>query len=79
MSKLVITVVSRSEVYLNKEKLDLEGLDEKLREISAEEEDDVRTVVLEGDREMPYDLLVSVLDILRQNGYRGINLRTREL
>ena len=78
MSKLVITVVSRSEVYLNKEKLDLEGLDEKLREISAEEEDDVRTVVLEGDREMPYDLLVSVLDILRQNGYRGINLRTRE-
>jgi len=78
MSKLIVTVVSREEVYLNKERLDLASLDERLREISAEEEEVTRTVVLEGDRGMPYDLLVSVLDILRRNGYRGINLRTRE-
>jgi biopolymer transport protein ExbD len=79
MSKLVITVVSREEVYLNKERFDLQGLDEKLQELSQEEEEDAaRTVVLEGDRSIPYELLVSVLDILRLNGYRGINLRTRE-
>ena len=80
MSKLVITVVSRDEVYLNKEQFDLQGLDAKLQELSqeVEEEDAARTVVLEGDRSIPYELLVSVLDILRLNGYRGINLRTRE-
>jgi biopolymer transport protein ExbD len=79
MSKLVITVVSRDEVYLNKEQFDLQGLDAKLQELSQQEEEDVpRTVVLEGDRSIPYELLVSVLDILRLNGYRGINLRTRE-
>ena len=77
MSKLVITVVSRDEIYLNKERFDLSGMDLRLQELVLEETA-VRTVVLEGDRSIPYDLLVSVLDILRQNGYRGINLRTRE-
>ena len=76
MSKIVITVVSRNELYLNKEQYDLNGLDARLKEMPSEETS--KTVILEGDRSIPYELLVSVLDILRINGYRGINLRTRE-
>ena len=42
------------------------------------EREDVRTVVLEADRDVPYSLTVAVLDVLRRNEFRGINLRTRQ-
>ena len=79
MSKLVVTVVSREEVYFNKEKFKIWELDEKLSSITEEERSDIKTVVLEGDRGIPYSLLIEVLDLLRRNGFNGINLRTREI
>ena len=78
MSKLVVTVVSRSELYLNKEQYDLDGLDQRLSIITDEERSEFKTVVLEGDEEVSYLLLVHVLDVLRKNGFTGINLRTKE-
>ena len=84
MTRLVVTVVSREEIYLNREQYDIPGLSDKLAEISgqepaAESEEVQRTVVLEGDRDVPYSVLVEVLDVLRRNGFRGINLKTRRL
>lgn len=79
MSKLVVTVVSREEVYFNKEKYGIRELDEKLSTITEEERSDIKTVVLEGDRGISYSLLIEVLDLLRRNGFRAINLRTREI
>ena len=79
MSKLVVTVVSREEVYFNKEKFEIWELDKKLSSITEEERSDIKTVVLEGDRGISYSLLIEVLDLLRRNGFRGINLRTREI
>jgi len=79
MSKLVVTVVSRDEVYFNKEKYGIRELDEKLSSITEEERSDIKTVVLEGDRGIPYSLLIEILDLLRRNGFKGINLRTREI
>lgn len=79
MSKIVVTVVSREEVYFNKEKFKIWELDEKLSSITEEERSDIKTVVLEGDRGIPYSLLIEVLDLLRRNGFKGINLRTREI
>lgn len=79
MSKLVVTVVSREEVYFNKEKYGIRELDEKLSSITEEERSDIKTVVLEGDRGISYSLLIEVLDLLRRNGFKGINLRTREI
>jgi biopolymer transport protein ExbD len=78
MSRLVITVISKQEVYLNKERYTLGGLDESLASLSENERDDIKTVVLEGDRSVSYSLMVEVLDTLRRNGFKGINLRTRE-
>ena len=78
MSRLVITVISRDEVYLNKERYTLGGLDESLAALSDAEREDIKTVVLEGDRSVSYSLMVEVLDTLRRNGFKGINLRTRE-
>ena len=78
MSKLVVTVVSRNELYLNQERYDLEGLDQRLSVVTDEVRSEIKTVVLEGDEEVSYRLMVQVLDVLRKNGFTGINLRTKE-
>jgi biopolymer transport protein ExbD len=78
MTRLVVTVVSSQEVYFNKEKYDMAGLSRRLSEMTDKERAEIKTVVLEGDRSAPYSLLIQVLDALRQNGFRGINLRTKE-
>ncbi len=83
MTRLVVTVVSRDELYLNQERFDIPSLSEKLAELKATTTDEgkevQRTVVLEGDKEIPYRLLIEVLDVLRKNGFRAVNLKTRKL
>lgn len=78
MTRLVVTVVSSDEVYLNKEPYDLEGLSEALASLSEDEKEQIETAVIEGDRSVSYSLLVDVLDILRTNGFRGVNLKLTE-
>ncbi len=79
LNRLVITVASSSEVYLNRERVALTDLDTRLRELVGNgADDDPMSAVIEGDRLVPYETLVAVLDILRRNGYRGIALRTLE-
>jgi biopolymer transport protein ExbD len=78
MSKLVVTVVSQDEVYLNRERYDLAGLSGRLGTITEEQRSEIKTVVVEGDENVSYRLMVQVLDVLRKNGFTGINLRTKE-
>jgi biopolymer transport protein ExbD len=78
MSKLVITVVARDEIYYNKEQHTLASLSSRLAEITEVEKEQIKTVVLEGDRTISYSLLVEILDVLRINGFKGVNLRTRD-
>lgn len=78
VSRLIVTVVSRNELYLNKERYDLKGLDKRLSVITDEERSEIRTVVIEGDEKVSYRLMVEILDVLRKNGFSGINLRTKE-
>ena len=78
MTRLIVTVMSKDEIYLNKERYDIEGLGLKLSELSEEEKEEIKTVVVEGDGSVSYNLLVEVLDTLRVNGFRGVNLKTRE-
>ncbi len=78
MSRLVITVASREEIYLNKERHSLGTLDSRLQAMSTQEKEEIKTVVLEGDQSISYRLTIEILDLLRRNGFKGINLRTRE-
>ncbi|MFO8064534.1 MAG: ExbD/TolR family protein [Spirochaetota bacterium] len=83
MNRLVVTVAGEEEIYLNRERYALEDLNDAL---AAEAEDipedesetGVRSVVIEADRGISYDLMVTVLDILRENGFRAVNLSTLE-
>ncbi len=78
MDRMVITLVSADEVYVNRRRTTLEGLRPLLDELTPSEEEAaaVRSVVLEGDGDVPYETLVTVLDDLRSRGYRAVNLRT---
>jgi biopolymer transport protein ExbD len=78
MTKLVVSVVSRDELYLNREKYDMKGLEERLGAITEKEREEIRTVVIEADKTVSYQLMIEVLDVLRRNGFRGVNLKTRE-
>lgn len=78
MTKLVVTVVSEDEIFVNKERYTLESLNRTLSELPTEERDEIKTVVIEGDSSVTYSLMVKVLDVLRLNGFKGVNLRTRE-
>jgi biopolymer transport protein ExbD len=78
MTKIVITVADEDAVYLNRDRYDLAGPDLALSKITKDDREQIRTVIVEGDSSVPYTLLVDVLDILRRNGFSGINLRMRE-
>ena len=79
LNRLVVTVASASEVYLNRERVPLDELTERLSALDASRDaDEVMSAVIEGDSSVPYETLVFVLDALRRNGYRGIALRTLE-
>jgi biopolymer transport protein ExbD len=77
MSRLVVTVVSREEVYINKERYNMRSLNARLAGVTAKERAEIKSVVLDGDRAISYSLLVEVLDALRRNGFKAINLRMR--
>lgn len=78
MTKLVVTIVADDEIYLNKERYNLAGLSSRLRALTEEEKEEIKTVVIEGDEEVSYRLMVDVLDVLRKNGFKGVNLKTKE-
>ncbi len=78
MNRLVVTVASRDEIYLNRQELTLSGLGSALADLAEEEEQEegVRSIVLEADRAVSYELIVQVLGVLRQNGFRAVSMRT---
>ena len=78
MTKLVLTVVSKNELYLNKERYTIEGLGYKLAELTKEEREEIKTIIIEGDSNVSYSLMIEVLDVLRINGFKAVNLKTRE-
>ncbi len=78
MSKVVITIVSPDEIYLNKEKENLSSLGGRLESIGKEGGAEKRSVIVQGDKSVSYSLMVRVLDILRENGFTGINLRMKQ-
>lgn len=75
-SELVITVVSHDEIYVNKDKYEFTAFDQAMAGFTKEERDKFADVIIEGDENIPYQLLVNVLDVLRKNGFNGANLKT---
>ena len=78
INRLTVTVVSYDEIYVNRERVSMDELEQQIQAITIGEGDGTMSAVVEGDRGVPYETLVGVLDALRKNGYRGVALRTLE-
>jgi len=77
MTELKITVAGTNEIWFGREQTtlaDLPGLVTKA--IEGKDLKKLR-VLVEGGKDTPYQLVVSVLDILRKNKIVGVNLLTK--
>lgn len=76
MTRLVVTIRTPEEIYLNREAYTLDTLSQGLETLKSEEE--IESVIIEGDAGVSYSLMVRCLDLLRESGFYGISLRTTE-
>lgn len=76
-SSVVLIVVSTDEVRLGDEVFTLSELSTVLSERRDEYEG--RSISIEADASLPYGTMITVLDLLRQNGFRGANLVAEQI
>lgn len=77
LTELKITVIGDQEVWVGQDKVPLSGLDGVLKNRLQGKDLKTLRVVVEGGQSTPYQLVVSVLDVLRQNKVQGVNLLTK--
>jgi biopolymer transport protein TolR len=74
---IVITINAQGNVYLDDIKLDLETLEKRITEMLENEPN--LTIIINGDKNVRYDSVIQVMDVLRRSGVRnpglGIELR----
>jgi len=81
IDRVVVTIASESRLYLNRDEVSYEELDARLEAIEEQSERldaETRSAIIEANADVSYATIVSVLDVMRRNGYRGIALRTLE-
>lgn len=80
MEQMVVTVVSGTEVYMNKERLgSLADLEARIAAMPEAEKKQVGAVIIEADQDVSYGLMVQALDALRKSGFKNVGLRTRDV
>lgn len=78
MTEMVVTIVSDEEVYINRDGYSLEDFEAALAVLATEAAEEIESVVVEGDESVTYELMITVLDVLRKHGFIDINLKLRE-
>lgn len=78
MSEMVVTIAADGEIYINRDGYTLEAFDQALAVIASEAADEIESVIIEGDESVSYELMITVLDVLRKNGFVDMNLKLRE-
>lgn len=76
-SSVVLTVVSAEDIRLGEASYTLDELASVLAERRDEYEG--RAISIEADSNLAYGTMVSILDVLRRNGFRGANLVAEEV
>ncbi|ADN01886.1 ExbD/TolR family protein [Spirochaeta thermophila] len=77
VQELVITAIAEDEIYVNEVRTTLEGVEKLLASWKDEHQDAEIQVILEADKEAQYQLVISLLDGLRRQGFQDVGLRTR--
>lgn len=68
----IISISEESDLYLNKEKVDSQTLETRLKS-------DRKPVILRADKSVPHGIIVSVLDRVRSAGVETVDVSTRPL
>ena len=76
ITEMIITVESKDTVYLNQKAYTLETLRDAVAAFEFDSTDEGENVVLESAKDIPYQMIITILDILRENGYKAVNLVT---
>jgi biopolymer transport protein ExbD len=71
--EVTVYVNAKGEMFFEKEKVSLAGLEKKLSEISKKQ-----TVVLRSDKESKFQDFVSVMDILKRLGHEQLYIVTKK-
>jgi biopolymer transport protein ExbD len=77
MTELHVRVLAENEVWIDSDRASLSELDVVLKKKIQGKDIDKLRVVVEGGYDVPYQLIVSVLDVLRRNKIEGVNLLTK--
>jgi biopolymer transport protein ExbD len=76
--QLVVTVASSTELWLNNEPVaSAAELSDRIASMNEVDRAALESVIIEADQQVPYGLMVEVLDALRRNGLKDVGLRTR--
>jgi len=76
--QLVVTVASPTELWLNNDPVaSAAELDDRIAAMSEADRAALQSVIIEADQQVPYGLMVEVLDALRRNDLKDVGLRTR--
>ncbi|MDC7234363.1 MAG: biopolymer transporter ExbD [Spirochaetales bacterium] len=78
ITELRLTVQAEDTIFVNKESCTLQTLEDTMIMVIERENMDAPVVVLDGNRDIPYQLMIDILDILRRQGFDGVNLVTSE-
>ncbi len=76
VNEMRIVAVSEFEIYVNRDRTSIDGLKTILQKSSQENKTTELQAILEADKKAPYQLVVSVLDVLRQSGISNVSLVT---
>ncbi len=71
--EVTVYVNSKSEIFFEKEKVELTVLEQKLSQVSKDQ-----TVILRSDKESKFQDFVSVMDILKRQGHEQLYIVTKK-
>jgi biopolymer transport protein ExbD len=77
VKELHVVAVSADEIYVNRERTNLQGLNALIEKNAAGKEKEKLVGVLEADKKCEYQLIVSALDAFRRNGMENVSLVTQ--
>ena len=73
-NQLVVTIKKDGEVYLNDVPVQIRSLEKKLRQ--EREKTPENTLIIRGDRSVPYEKMIEIMDIAKIAGLEKISLAT---
>ncbi|MDA3808910.1 MAG: biopolymer transporter ExbD [Spirochaetaceae bacterium] len=76
ITEMIITVQNKETIFLNEKAYNLETIADAISAYEFDPTDEGDNVVLEAAKDVPYQMIITILDILRNNGFEAVNLVT---